>query len=58
MTHLSITVYKYNPETKETRQVSSWSKKVEELPNQPLMDGRWPMCECWKCKGKDTPNRR
>ncbi|MGW7356638.1 hypothetical protein ACWGI0_08305 [Streptomyces sp. NPDC054802] len=54
MTHLSIRVLKYNAETKEMREVSSWSKKVEELPNQPLMDARWPMCECWKCKGNGT----
>lgn len=58
MTHLWIKVYDYSAETKQMREVKSWSAKVEELPNAPLIDDRWPLCRCHRCKGEGTPVRR
>lgn len=58
MTGLSIRVYKYDAATKEMCEVSSREWSVDALPNQPLIDGRWPLCRCWKCKGEGTPTRR
>ncbi|MER6135325.1 hypothetical protein [Streptomyces sp. NPDC001815] len=28
------------------------------MPNLPLIDTRWPLCECYRCQGKDTTDRR
>lgn len=55
MTGLSIRVYRFDTQTGETREVSARRWSVDTLPNQPLIDSRWPLCECPKCKGQGTP---
>ncbi|MFF3710426.1 hypothetical protein [Streptomyces phaeochromogenes] len=58
MAGLSIRVYKYDASTGETCEVSSWSAEIDELPNLPLLDARWPLCECYRCRGNGTSERR
>ncbi|MBL3665632.1 hypothetical protein JL475_06370 [Streptomyces sp. M2CJ-2] len=58
MTGLSIRVYKYDAATKEMREVSAREWSVDALPNRPLLDTRWPLCRCYRCRGNGTPDRR
>ncbi|GAA2246455.1 hypothetical protein GCM10010145_11850 [Streptomyces ruber] len=59
MAGLSIRVYKYDARTKEMREVSAWSGEFEKLPNLPLLDDRWPLCECHRCRpGRGRPAHR
>lgn len=55
MAGLSIRVLKYNPETKEMREVSAREWSIDKMSNQPLIDWRWPLCRCYRCKGEGTP---
>ncbi|MGX1543109.1 hypothetical protein [Streptomyces adustus] len=38
--------------------VSARERSVDTMPNLPLIDTRWPLCECYSCQGNGTPNRR
>ncbi|MFC7825609.1 hypothetical protein [Streptomyces sp. NPDC057375] len=58
MAGLSIRVYKYDAATKETREVSAREWSVDTMPNLPLLDDRWPLCQCHRCRGNGTPDRR
>ncbi|MFI1418951.1 hypothetical protein ACH4VX_13320 [Streptomyces sp. NPDC020731] len=55
MTGLSIRVLRYNAATKEMHEVSAREWSIDTMPNLPLIDTRWPLCRCWKCKGEGTP---
>jgi hypothetical protein len=55
MAGLSIRVLRYDAKTGETREVSAREWSIDALPNQPLIDGRWPLCQCYRCKGEGTP---
>lgn len=54
MAGLSIRVLRYDAKTGETREVSAREWSVDTMPNLPLIDTRWPLCLCWKCKGNGT----
>ncbi|WP_314412498.1 hypothetical protein [Streptomyces sp. DSM 40484] len=58
MAGLSIRVYTYDATTKEMREVRAREWSVDKMPNQPLLDDRWPLCECHRCRGNGTPDRR
>ncbi|MET9847533.1 hypothetical protein [Streptomyces ossamyceticus] len=58
MAGLSIRVYTYDATTKEMREVRTREWSVDKMPNQPLIDDRWPLCECHRCRGNGTPDRR
>ncbi len=58
MAGLSIRVYKYDATTKEMSEVSAREWSVDTMPNQPLIDARWPLCQCHRCQGNGTPTRR
>ncbi|WEH15026.1 hypothetical protein [Streptomyces sp. VNUA24] len=57
MAGLSIRVYTYDAATKEMREVSAREWSVDSMPNLPLLDDRWPLCECHRCQGNGTPDR-
>ncbi|AIR98341.1 hypothetical protein [Streptomyces glaucescens] len=56
MAGLSIRVYKYDAATKEMREVSAQEWSIDTMPNLPLIDTRWPLCECYRCRDNDFPN--
>ncbi len=58
MAGLSIRVFKYDAATKEMREVSAREWSVDKMPNVPLIDTRWPLCECYRCQGNGSPARR
>ncbi|MGW2782671.1 hypothetical protein ACWC3X_15715 [Streptomyces populi] len=58
MAGLSIRVYRYDADTKEMHEVSAREWSVDTMPNLPLLDARWPLCECYRCQGNGTPDRR
>ncbi|WP_167534485.1 hypothetical protein [Streptomyces tendae] len=51
-------MYKYDAATKEMREVSAREWSVDKMPNVPLIDTRWPLCECYRCQGNGSPARR
>jgi hypothetical protein len=56
MTGLSIRVYKYDAATKEMHEVSAREWSIDKMPNQPLIEDRWPLCECHRCRDSNFPN--
>ncbi|MET7828514.1 hypothetical protein ABZT23_28020 [Streptomyces sp. NPDC005386] len=58
MAGLSIRVYHYDADTKEMHEVSAREWSVDSMPNLPLIDERWPLCQCYRCQGNGTPVRR
>ncbi|MFB8348967.1 hypothetical protein [Streptomyces niveus] len=48
-------MYHYDAATKEMREVSARKWSVDAMPNLPLIDDRWPLCQCHRCKGEGTP---
>lgn len=57
MTGLSIRVYKYDAATKEMHEVSAREWSIDTMPNLPLLDARWPLCQCYRCRDEGTPPR-
>ncbi|WP_167530020.1 hypothetical protein [Streptomyces calvus] len=55
MTGLSIRVLKYDAATKEMHEVSAREWSIDTMPNLPLLDTRWPLCQCYRCRGEGTP---
>ncbi|MEN3585000.1 hypothetical protein AAH978_12715 [Streptomyces sp. ZYX-F-203] len=55
MTGFTIRVYTYDATTKEMREVSAREWSVDKMPNQPLIDDRWPLCECHRCRDRREP---
>lgn len=55
MTGLSIRVLKYDTTTGKMCEVSAREWSVDTMPNLPLLDTRWPLCECYRCRGEGTP---
>ncbi|MFJ8003301.1 hypothetical protein [Streptomyces fagopyri] len=58
MAEFSIRVYRYDADTKEMHEVSTLERSVDTMPNLPLIDTRWPLCECYSCQGNGTLNGR
>jgi hypothetical protein len=41
------------------REVSAREWSVDSMANLPLIDERWPLCQCYRCcQGNGTPDRR
>ncbi|GEK00070.1 hypothetical protein TNCT1_23460 [Streptomyces sp. 1-11] len=57
MTGLSIRVYRIDGETGKTEEVSAREWSMDTLPNLPLIDARWPLCQCHRCQGEASTRR-
>ncbi|MEU5251458.1 hypothetical protein [Streptomyces longwoodensis] len=55
MAGLSIRVYRIDGEAGKTQEVSAREWSVGAMPNLPLIDTRWPLCECHRCRDNDFP---
>jgi hypothetical protein len=55
MAGLSIRVYEVDGKTGARREVSTREWSFDALPNEPLIESRWPLCRCHRCKGEGTP---